>query len=235
MPSSALSRPLVLAVPLALAGLLTGCGGDDAASGTSTEVAVAAGDETCELDRTELEAGRVTFAVTNEGGKVTEVYVYGESGGAYTKVVSEVENIGPGTSRDMVVDLGAGTYEIACKPGQTGDGIRQQVTVTGSGGEEATSESGYDREVELSVDDSTLSGLDDATAEAGERIEFKLENTTDSERVFEVFNPAGDEVSEFEVAAGEEGEAIVELSEAGEWTLKVERGPSEIEETLTVG
>lgn len=234
MPSPVLSRPLVLAFPLALAGVLTSCGGDDTAPGTSTEVSVAAGDESCELDRTDLEAGKITFAVTNEGGKVTEVYVYGESGGAYTKVVSEVENIGPGTSRDMVVDLGAGTYEIACKPGQTGDGIRQQVTVTGSGGEEA-SEAGYDREIELSIDDSTLSGLDDASAETGERIEFKLENTTDSERVFEVFNPAGDEVAEFEVAAGEEGEAIVELTEAGEWTLKVERGPSEIEQTLTVG
>ena len=48
-----------------------------------------------------------------------------------TTVVAEVENIGPGTSRDMTADLAPGTYEIACKPGQTGDGIRAQLTVTG--------------------------------------------------------------------------------------------------------
>ena len=34
----------------------------------------------------------------------------------------------------MDVDLAAGTYEVACKPGQTGDGIRQKITVTGASG-----------------------------------------------------------------------------------------------------
>lgn len=235
MPSLALPRPYALALPLALAGVLTACGGDDAASGSSTKVEVLAGDDSCTLDRTDLEAGKVTFAVKNEGSKITEVYVYGESDGEFTKVVSEVENIGPGTSRDMVVDLGAGTYEIACKPGQTGDGIRQEVTVTGAGGAASPSEEGYDREIELSVGDTGLQGLGDATAEAGERIEFKLENSTDSTRKLELFDPAGEEVLDFEVAAGGDGEAVVELAEPGEWTLKVEGGPSDIEQTLTVG
>ena len=174
--------------------VLTACGGDGA-TGSSPEVEVLAGDDSCVLDRTDLEAGEVTFAVTNEGSKVTEVYVYGDSDGEFTKVVSEVENIGPGTSRDMVVDLGAGTYEIACKPGQTGDGIREPVTVTGSGGGESADEEGYDRELELTVDGTALTGLDPATAEKGERIEFKLENATDSTRTFEVLDPSGEEVA----------------------------------------
>ena len=67
---------------------------------------MSAGTTACEVSETELEAGDMTFAVTNNGDKVTEVYVYAEDDGAYTKVVSEVENIGPGTSRDMDVDLG---------------------------------------------------------------------------------------------------------------------------------
>ncbi len=235
MPSHALSRSLMLALPLAVgAVVLTACGGDGA-TGSSPEVEVLAGDDSCVLDRTDLEAGEVTFAVTNEGSKVTEVYVYGDSDGEFTKVVSEVENIGPGTSRDMVVDLGAGTYEIACKPGQTGDGIREPVTVTGSGGGGSADEEGYDRELELTVDGTALTGLDPATAEKGERIEFKLENATDSTRTFEVLDPSGEEVAEFDVPAGEEGEAIVELARSGDWTLKVEGGPSEIEQTLTVG
>jgi len=49
-----------------------------------------------------------------------------------------------------------------------------------------------------------------------------------------VLDPAGDEVAEFDVPAGEEGEAVVELTEAGDWTLKVEGGAADIEQTLTV-
>lgn len=237
MPSLTVPRPLLLTLPLALVALLPACGGDSAGSGSGTEVAVVATDDGCELDRTDLPAGDITFAVTNEGDKVTEVYVYGEVDGAFTKVVSEVENIGPGTGRDMDVDLAAGTYEIACKPGQQGDGIRAEVTVTGEGGTEEAGggEEGYDRELELTVDDTGLTGLDPATAEAGERIEFKLENSTDATRTLEILDPAGTEVAEFEVPAGDEGEAIVELAETGEWTVKVEGGPEEIEATLTVG
>lgn len=232
MPSFTLPR-LLLAIPaLGVAAALTGCGGDSA--GASTDVAVTAGDDSCQVEDTSLDAGKVTFAVTNDGSKVTEVYVYGEHDGEFTKVISEVENIGPGTGRDMDVSLAAGTYEIACKPGQTGDGIRQKVTVTGEGGEEAAEEESYDRELELTVDSSGLGGLDPATAKKGEKIEFKLENSTDGTRTLEVVAPDGDVDAEFDVPAGEDGEAVVELDETGDWTIKVEGGPEEIEQTLTV-
>ena len=128
MPASWSVPRLLLAAPLLLAGAaLAGCGGSG--SGSGTEVEVSASDDACKVSDTELEAGDTTFAVTNDGDQVTEVYVYGEKDGAYTKVVSEVENIGPGTSRDMDVDLAAGSYEVACKPGQKGDGIRTKITV----------------------------------------------------------------------------------------------------------
>lgn len=71
---------------------------------------VTAGDSSCELDRTDLDVGVTTFAVTNTGSRVTEVYVYGADGDDFTEVVSEVENIGPGISRDMVVELAEGTF-----------------------------------------------------------------------------------------------------------------------------
>ena len=51
--------------------------------------------------------------------------------------MGEVENIGPGLSRNLVVDLPKGTYEGACKPGMVGDGIRQTLTVTGEPRQEA--------------------------------------------------------------------------------------------------
>lgn len=236
MPSVPLPRHLLLTAPLLLvAAGITACGGDPDPAGSASEIAVTAEDDSCGVAETHLAAGALTFVVTNDGSEVTEVYVYAESGGEFTKVVSEVENIGPGTSRDMAVDLAAGDYEIACKPGQEGDGIRQAVTVTGESGEEQESEDGYDRELELTVDGSGLSGLDPATADAGERIEFKLDNSTDGTRTLEILDPEGAVAVEFDVPAGDEGEAVVELADDGDWTVKVEGGSADIEQTLTVG
>ena len=79
---------------------------------------------------TELTAGTTTFAISNDGEKVTEVYVYAPA--AVSRIVTEKENIGPGTVlRAHRRRSKPGTYEVACKPGQTGDGIRSAITVTG--------------------------------------------------------------------------------------------------------
>lgn len=119
--------------------LLAACGADaETANPSATSVRVTATDDSCELERTDLQTGPTTFMVTNDGSSVTEVYIYGQDQGEYTRVIGEVENIGPGTSRDLRVDLMSGSYEVACKPGQTGDGVRTQITVT-VGGDEAPS------------------------------------------------------------------------------------------------
>ena len=133
-------KPRALAVVSAGAFLLLSACGGDSGGGSGPQVAVTATDTACEVAETELAAGPVTFNVTNDGSQVTEVYVYGEDDGEFNRIINEVENIGPGTSRDMSVDLSAGTYEVACKPGQTGDGIRQRITVTGEGGSSSPGE-----------------------------------------------------------------------------------------------
>jgi iron uptake system component EfeO len=117
-----------MALAVALAGLGAGCG-DASGTGASRSgdtIAVDAGETTCEVAATRLPAGRHTFAVSNSASQVTEVYVYASG----DRVVGEVENIGPGTTRDLTVDLTAGAYEIACKPGMAGDGNRTALTVT---------------------------------------------------------------------------------------------------------
>jgi iron uptake system component EfeO len=103
---------------------LSACASDDTASGALT---VKASDSSCKISSTKLGAGPSTFKVSNGGSKVTEFYVYAEG----DRIMGEVENIGPGLSRDLVVDLPKGTYEGACKPGMIGDGIRETLTVTG--------------------------------------------------------------------------------------------------------
>ncbi|SCX58566.1 iron uptake system component EfeO [Klenkia marina] len=122
--------PLVAAGAAALA-LLAACGGgEDAGSGggeASDDIAVAASDTSCDVDATELEAGTHEFTVTNSGSSVNEFYVYAEG----DRIMGEVENIAPGVARSLLVELPAGQYQTACKPGMTGDGIRTDLTVTG--------------------------------------------------------------------------------------------------------
>ncbi|WP_431942405.1 iron uptake system protein EfeO [Micromonospora marina] len=113
---------------LAVAGL-AGCGGGKDADATNGgPIAVKATDTVCEVGTTEIEAGQVTFKVTNTGSKVNEFYVYA----AGDRVMGEVENIAPGLSRELRVELTAGTYETACKPGMSGRGIRGALKVSGT-------------------------------------------------------------------------------------------------------
>lgn len=122
------ARPWMLPLSVALLIALSGCS-DDSTSGGDT-YGVKAGDKTCDVEKTDLTAGDVVFAVENTGSDVTEVYVYGKEGDAFSKVVGEVENVGPGTSQDFTVSLTPGEYQVACKPGMVGDGIRTDITVT---------------------------------------------------------------------------------------------------------
>lgn len=113
---------------LALASFsLAACAEDPAAGGGDGALTVQASDSECEVSATDLESGPQTFTITNEGNKVTEFYVYAEG----DRIMGEVENVGPGLSRELVVDLPKGTYEGACKPGMVGDGIRQTLNVSG--------------------------------------------------------------------------------------------------------
>ncbi|MEV7968105.1 iron uptake system protein EfeO [Sphaerisporangium sp. NPDC088356] len=127
--------PLALtAGALALAGL-TACsstsgGGDTSAqsSGKPGKITVAASDTDCKVSTAALPAGTSTFSITNGGSKVTEFYVYA----AGDRVMGEVENIVPGLTREVIVELPAGTYEATCKPGMIGKGIRNPLKVSGA-------------------------------------------------------------------------------------------------------
>jgi iron uptake system component EfeO len=111
---------------LALAGCTSTAPADPASGGP---IAVAASDDACEVGATEAAAGTISFDITNSGSKVTEFYLYATGG----RIMGEVENIGPGLSRQLIVEVpDGGTYETACKPGMVGDGIRSPFTVTGS-------------------------------------------------------------------------------------------------------
>ncbi|MFG2951050.1 iron uptake system protein EfeO [Streptomyces adustus] len=112
---------------IAVVASLAGCTqkGDDTAGPGAIQVV--AKDDSCSVSKKDFPAGHLKLNVENRGSKVTEVYVlYPDD-----RIVSERENIGPGTKAVITAEIKAGDYEIACKPGMKGDGIRQKVTATG--------------------------------------------------------------------------------------------------------
>ena len=112
----------VALLPLALAGCT------EKSTASTDDITVTASDDTCDVSADSGTTGNSTFQVTNNGSKVTEFYVYAEG----DRAMGEVENIGPGLTRQLIVSLpDAGTYQLACKPGMVGNGIRQDFTVTG--------------------------------------------------------------------------------------------------------
>ena len=81
-------------------------------------------DTACTLSAASAPSGKLSFSVANGGTKVTEFYLLAEDG---LRIVGEIENIGPGLSRDLVINAAPGSYYTACKPGMVGDGIRADL------------------------------------------------------------------------------------------------------------
>ncbi|GAA4086716.1 iron uptake system protein EfeO [Streptomyces shaanxiensis] len=108
---------------------VTGCTEKGSSAGSDRVVNVTATDDKCEVSKKEFPAGHVELAIENKGSKVTEVYILFPD----DRIVTERENIGPGTKQTVTAEVKAGDYTIACKPGMKGDGIRQTVKATGKG------------------------------------------------------------------------------------------------------
>jgi iron uptake system component EfeO len=127
-------RPLALVSGAALVALaLTGCVANSpggAATAGATVVTVDGDADACSLSATTAPSGPVTFTVTNTGDDNTEFELLASDG---LRIISEKENIGPGTSASMTVAVQPGDYVTACIPGLVGEGVRAPFTVTDSG------------------------------------------------------------------------------------------------------
>lgn len=107
----------------------TSGGSSDTSATSRGPIVVTASDTECTLSTTSVSVGSITFQVRNTGTKVNEFYVYASG----DRIVGEAENITPGLSRDLTVEISEpGALTTACKPGMVGDGIRAPFTVTGA-------------------------------------------------------------------------------------------------------
>jgi len=220
-------RALVLPCLVLLLGL-SACSSDD----TKGAIDVTATNDKCDVAKTDLPAGKSTFAVKNDGDDVTEVYVYANG----DEVKGEVENVGPGTSRNLTVDLTEGEYEVACKPGMKGDGIRTTISVTGAGGAATAKPT---RTVTIEAMDYSYGGLADMTFTKSETVEFSLHNEAPEEKhELEIFGPDGKALGEVgPTKPGATGHVVVTLTDPGTYRVNCgidDHADKDMEGTFTV-
>ncbi len=173
--------PVIAPALLGLTGalLLAGCteNAPPAEEGDARSITVESSADACDLSAAEAPAGKLTFSVKNTGSDVTEFYLLAPDG---LRIVSEVENIGPGLTRDLTVVAPEGSYITACKPGMVGDGIRADFTATKS-----------DEEVEVSADDAEL--VDQALANYGAYVEDQTDQLVAKTQEFVDLYKSGDD------------------------------------------
>ncbi|MFJ8729826.1 iron uptake system protein EfeO [Streptomyces bauhiniae] len=122
-------RPIAIAATAAAAlTALSACTAKSDAK-DSDAIQVTAADTACDTSAKSVPAGQVTLKIENKGSRATEVEIVFPD----DRIVSEKENIGPGTKYTLTAEVKAGSYEIACRPGMKGHGVRQKLDVTGSG------------------------------------------------------------------------------------------------------
>ena len=126
-------------------GVLTmaGCAPD---SSSATPVAVELANDHVTLDPVTITAGRLVFETDNRSADLVheiEIFANAEAGAVLPvsesvadtsglELVDEIENILPGGTAELVVDLAAGTYLVMCNlPGHYGNGMWAYLTVTG--------------------------------------------------------------------------------------------------------
>lgn len=126
---SRISRVGIVTAAFATTAALAGCVSTAALTAGDGSIAVQAADDACAVGVTEAPAGTITFVVDNTDSKVTEFYLYG----AGDRIMGEVENIGPGLTRRLIVEVpDGGSYTTSCRPGMAGDGLRAPFVVTGT-------------------------------------------------------------------------------------------------------
>lgn len=122
-----LATPLPITAALAVVALgLTGCTTNTPEAAGDGTIQVTSTAEACTLSTSNAPGGTVKFSVKNDGSQVTEFYLLASDG---LRIIGEVENIGPGLSRDLVVVAPEGNYITACKPGMAGEGIRGDLAL----------------------------------------------------------------------------------------------------------
>jgi iron uptake system component EfeO len=129
---------VLVAAGAMVAATLTGCVPNDVpGSSDAATLTVDSSADACTVSAATAPSGTVVFKVANSGTATTEFYLLGSDG---LRIVGEIENIGPGTTRNLTIQAHPGDYFTVCKPGMVGEGVdRTAFTVTDSGADPGAS------------------------------------------------------------------------------------------------
>lgn len=117
-------KKIILAAATAVVSLtLTACAPLEA----DATISVTQDATTCELSQTSFAAGVVTFVIENVGDTTAEFYVLKSDGEG---IVSEIENIGAGLTRELTLEIAEGEYIYSCEQMDGGKELRGTLTVT---------------------------------------------------------------------------------------------------------
>lgn len=125
--TTALRGALAALSAVALAGILTACGGSEPADGSppadATRVTVSATEYAYELSTKTVEEGPVVFELTNDGTMPHDLVLEGGPGGG-------TDIIDPGETDELFVTLEPGTYTLYCSVGNhRALGMEVRITV----------------------------------------------------------------------------------------------------------
>ncbi len=143
-------KPLLITAVSVLIALAAACSKAPVEEATSVaaagaaSVSVSLADDQVALEPASVPAGQVSFAASNAGTMTHEIEVFEgdaapeslpiSSGVADTTgwtLVDEIEDITPGSSADLAVELAPGTYQVVCNlPGHFEKGMHATLTVT---------------------------------------------------------------------------------------------------------
>jgi iron uptake system component EfeO len=166
---------VILAASLAIAGCTSNTASKSAANGRQS-IKITSDKASCTASTATAKSGTVTFDVQNKSSEVTEFYLLAADG---LRIVGEVENIGPGISRNLIVSAAPGEYFTACKPGMKGDGIRSKFTVT--------------QGAATAVDASTADLLKTATDQYGSYVREQIAQLSEKTETFATLYVSGDD------------------------------------------
>jgi high-affinity iron transporter len=119
------------ATPAATAPAASGAAASAGAGGSAgtAAIAIAAKEYSFTPSAVTVKAGPVTFSITNSGSETHEFEIFR----ADQTVLDEVEDIVPGITRDLTVNLAAGEYTFVCAlNGHDGLGMKGTLTVSAS-------------------------------------------------------------------------------------------------------
>ncbi len=122
----AVGASLLIAVSIGIAACSSAGSPASAPGSAGPVVAISAYEYAFDPDHVDVEAGEVTFSVTNTGTVEHEFEILDGD-----RVVDEVEGLVPGVTRQLTVDLEPGTYTYVCQlAGHQQAGMQGTLTVS---------------------------------------------------------------------------------------------------------